>query len=250
MASSATWVPDAPKRAVPSIRGRYSLDVLRSRFLGTGPALALIVLELAVFTASGCLIEPFNISGNDGLGVEQAEDVPVPQVLVPAMPQPRDQRSRRTLATSPVGWRPEAVAHPFPFRGGPSANPAGKRPEISLAVVATAKSTRPTAQVVGSSLHSLKAAVALSTDAPASPVRVADSGSSQGRGRGKARSTGLEDPAQTHASPQAQPALESRSARAAMARQSGPKPGRRAQRGLVGRKEISLRHAWLPEARR
>ncbi|MGN6634130.1 MAG: hypothetical protein ACTHJ6_01540 [Oryzihumus sp.] len=62
--------------------------MLRPRFWGAGPTFALVILQAAVFAASGCLLAPFDISHPGGPGSAWASGLPEspappPWVLAP-----------------------------------------------------------------------------------------------------------------------------------------------------------------------
>ena len=88
MALSAERGPHARWRNVPATPPRHHLGRLRPRFWGAGPTFALVILQAAVFAASGCLLAPFDISHPGGPGSAWASGLPEspappPSVLAP-----------------------------------------------------------------------------------------------------------------------------------------------------------------------
>src|SRR5689334_18894214 len=83
--TGAAWMSRPPGRdARASTRGRTPV-ILDSRLVGVRPAVALVILEFALFALSGGLFGPLHVTGSAGAWGDGALTLPGPQLVVPRM---------------------------------------------------------------------------------------------------------------------------------------------------------------------
>jgi len=161
-------------RAARAPRRGPTLVIFGSRLVGVGPAVALIVLELALFALSGWLFTPSHITGSAGARGEdgRALTLPGPQVVVPRMTQAEDHPRQLPRRGSPDQFQTLDVASLFPLRTTAPPRRARQTPAASSALPAPTAATRATrGPAEGPSPASITAAVASQPGTRAKPIR-------------------------------------------------------------------------------